>query len=162
MTRAILLAAASFAAIVAAPVSAATVTYTFSGVFDGTVNGNAFNNVAATFTGIGDTANKVFKQDANFVPLSSLVAVDQGGNAYDFGSNFSFWSSQSFGTSGFKTGDDFIAFTGLGNYDNPSNLASTAVSVYYYATSPFSTSGWRRCHQQCGQHHLLRIGRWCS
>lgn len=124
---------------IVAPASAATITYTFTGVFDGTLNGQAFSNTQATFTGIGDTDDVYFQQDANFVPLSSLVAVS-GGTTFDFGSGFNFWSSQSFGTSGFKTGDDFIAFTGLGSYANPSNLATTPVSVYYYATSPFATS----------------------
>ena len=142
MIRATLFAAASLVAVIAVPANAATITYKFAGVFDGTINGNAFQNVAATFTGIGDTANAFFAQDANFVPLSSLVAVvDGSGQTFDFGSNFNFWSSQSVQTSGFKTGDDFIAFRGLGGYNNPSNLATTAVSVYYYATSPFQASG---------------------
>jgi len=142
MMRSILLAAASIAAIAAAPASAQSVTYTFAGVFDCSINGNPFSNVAATFTGIGDASNAFFAQDANFVPLTSLSAnVPATGQTFDFGSGFNFWSSQAFGTSGFKTGNDFIAFTGLGGYSNPSNLANTAVSVYYYATSPFASSG---------------------
>ena len=140
MTKLMLAATVAISGISAATTAnAALVTYTFSGVFDGTINGQGFSNSQATFTGIGDTDNAFFQQDANFVPLSSFTAVS-GGTTYDFGAGFNFWSSQSFGTSGFKTGDDFIAFTGLGNYANPSNLAPTPVSVYFYATQPFASS----------------------
>ncbi len=140
MKRLALLAAASVLAFVA-PASAATITYTLSGLFSGTRAGaGAFTDYAATFTGIGDTSLAFNQQDATFVPLSSLIATGTNGDTFDLGAGYNFWSSPSYAHAGFKTTVDAFAFEGaqLASYDNVSNLAPGSVSLYFSA--PFATS----------------------
>ena len=141
--NAVLAAATAALLLSAAPASAVPITYTLSGLFSGTLDGNAFSNYAATFTGIGDTATRTFKQDANFVTLTSLQAVgDLDGAVYTLTDSYEFFSAPTpFSTAGFKTvgGLDKLAFAGpaLATYDNNSSLATSPVVQYFSA--PFAT-----------------------
>ena len=130
--------AATAAIALVSPALADTITYNFSGTFDG-VNGGPFTNATADFTGIGDTNGAYFFDgDTNItiVPLSSFSAVSSG-TTYTFAPmNFFVNRSQNF--AGFLNQNlsaGFIRFLGtasgaLSGYDGISALPSTGVTFY--------------------------------
>jgi hypothetical protein len=132
---------AALMATTSVPAMAAPIIYTLTGNFSGTANGNSFDLTPVTFTAVGDTEDAFNQQDATFVPLSSFQATGATFGTFDLGSGFNFWSSPSYQTSGYKTGVDFFAFTGLGDYSNTASLAPTAVSFYYFSPDAFTAVG---------------------
>jgi hypothetical protein len=131
----ILALAAASAMVLAAPAMAATITYTLTGNFQGTLNGQAFDTFA-TFTGVGDT--NTF--DGTTVQLSSLKAV-AGGVTYTSLSQGYAFNNQGNGLSGFGTasGFDFLGFTGLSTaYDVNTAIGATPLT-YAYGGQPFPT-----------------------
>lgn len=109
--RRIALTAAAGIALVAGPASAAKITYTVTGQFNGQLNGQTFLSTPVSFTGIGDTDKASSFMGVQSVPLSSLIARS-GGSTYDFGSGFSFHSGGLIG--GFATGQrSFFELIGL-------------------------------------------------
>ncbi|HEX8447849.1 MAG TPA: PEPxxWA-CTERM sorting domain-containing protein [Sphingomonas sp.] len=89
--RLLAMSAVAAATLLAGSASAATITYTVSGNFRGTLAGQSFNT-PAVFTGIGDTNTTQTLLNTTVVPLSSLTALS-GGKTFDFGNAFSFYST---------------------------------------------------------------------
>lgn len=132
---------------IVAPAQAAPITYSLTGSFTG-VNGGEFDNVDATFTGIGET-DDAFALDANttVVPLSSFTA-SAGGLTYTFTTPISFFVNRGDDFAGFLRDDisaGFVRFTstsgaGFTGYDGVSALASTAATFYTdFNTGTFAT-----------------------
>ncbi len=113
-----------------APVSAATIVYSFSGNYSGTTSGNDFSG-SATLTGIGDTSS-LFNPDSNVtaVTLSSLTLTINSMSSIIAGSNV-FFVNRSAGTGGFalSSGGSFrtlLLSSSFLNYDGVSSIASVS------------------------------------
>lgn len=153
-------ASAALIATTAMPAAAAPIFYTITGVFSGSTAGGAFNDVSATFTGIGDTSTAT---TGGFgipsyvaVNLSSFTAFTPGDNhTYTITSPGTFGvykASDLLGPAATQTRLGFI-FDGNGSngialesnayngYSGLTSFATTAGSVYYSAASFDTTEG---------------------
>jgi len=129
--RMIALTAAAGIALAASPASAAKITYTVTGNFTGQLNGQTFRSAAATFTGIGDTANVGSFLGNLYIPLSSLTA-QSGGQSYDFGNAFNFYSNGLIG--GFATGQKSL-FTLIGVFgDAATGTTASTPAAFLFGT----------------------------
>lgn len=133
------LAAGTAALMIPAHAEAATITYTFTGDFTGTLNGSAFSN-AATFTGVGDTDTSSMSGLTQYVALSSLSAVI-GGTSYTILSptNFYLNGADYAGLQFTVTGGGAFSGTGpaLVGYDPLTNLPSTPLTAYFVGPVSF-------------------------
>lgn len=133
-------AALLFSSAIVAPATAATITYTLTGNFQGTLDGQGFD-VFATFTGIADTDGpSTF--GAPFRDLTSLTAVANGVTytSVSTGYFYSFPNRSSGGTGfGTLTNGYFIEFSGINNFDGESDLAPTPVRFDFPANQAFVT-----------------------
>jgi hypothetical protein len=129
---------------IAAPASAAQITYTFTGAFDGTLNGNTFTGSIATFTGVGDTTTVSTNGFSNLVALSSLSAFS-GGTTYNVSTPATFYVNGN-GYAGIAFGDlngDDNYFSGINvallGYDGISNFGPVAIDYTDNVIANFST-----------------------
>jgi len=142
MKRFLAVLAASAAAIISVPAAAAPITYTFTGNFVGTLNGNPFD-VFAEFTGLGNTDDVQTNGFSNYLQLNSLTALS-GGVTYTITDPTWFYINP-FGYAGLEFGafDDSSYFSGQSNsllgYDGISNVGVTPIDYFSGINAPFST-----------------------
>jgi hypothetical protein len=126
------------AASISAPAAAATITYTLSGTFTGTLDGNFFST-DAVFTGVADT-NGPQTYGQEFHDLTSLKAV-AGGVTYNSVNTGYLYTYPNFGSAGFGTLTNgyFVAFNGAFGFDGVSNYAPTPVTGFGAVNQAFVT-----------------------
>lgn len=138
-----LLAAGAAALSLAGAANAATITYTFSGDFTGTLNGQSFAT-PAVFTAVGDTDTLYTQGATRYVNLSSVSAV-AGGTTYNLTTTSQFYLNGGnyaglfFGCCGNGGG----GFSGTGpalvGYDAVSNLPTSPFTLTFAGPVTFNT-----------------------
>jgi hypothetical protein len=122
-----------------APAQAAVMTYTLSGQFAGTINGQAFDT-NAVFTGIGDTNSIVNGGYYSAIRLSSLTAI-AGGVTYTLLGTFNLFNNPGANVAGFQfsTNSDFLDFQSpaFANWTPSKTLSATGVTQF--ALTSFNT-----------------------
>ncbi|MET3826595.1 hypothetical protein ABIC16_002288 [Sphingomonas sp. PvP055] len=115
---------------IAAPAMAAPVIYTFTGSFSG-VNGGEFTDVAATFTGIGDTSTITNNGFSYLTPLTSLSAFGSTVGTFNILSPVSFYVNRN-GYAGLYFSATNSYFSGqnnaLLNYKGDTNFETVPIS----------------------------------
>jgi hypothetical protein len=127
---------------IAAPASAARITYTIDGNFTGLFNGDRFD-LPATFTAIGDT-NRVFltADGSRNVVLSSFVATASTGTFVFQAPSIRFGTNAGYaGIIVNVDGNNPFVFTSgaLANYDAVSALGPISVDYFGSFGGPFQT-----------------------
>lgn len=138
-----MLAAGVAALTIASAANAAPITYTFSGTFEGTLNGQGFNTFA-TFTGTGDTGSLSTQGLTRYVNLDSLFALNNG-TTYNVTTTSQFYLNGAnyaglfFGCCGNGGGGFSGTGPGLVGYDAVSSLATTALTQTFTGPVTFTT-----------------------
>ena len=137
-----LLATTAVALLSAAQADAATITYTFTGDFTGTLAGTPFATTA-TFTGIGDTDDVMTVGGSQRVTLTSLT-VDAAGGPYTVTTTTQFYKNAAdyvglfFGSNG--TGGGSFSGGPIAGYDGLSDLPTTALDQTFGSFAFFTTN----------------------
>ncbi|MCU6456053.1 PEPxxWA-CTERM sorting domain-containing protein [Sphingomonas sp. A2-49] len=138
-----MLAAVAAVATLATPAMAVPITYTFTGTFSG-VNGGAFSDVDATFTGVADTDNILTNGYSYYTQLSSLQAVSPTAGTFNI-TDPSYFYINGDGYAGLVFNDLYgdSYFSGnngaLLGYDGKSSIGPVAINYFSGINATFNT-----------------------
>ena len=126
-----------------APAQAATLTLTYTGQFQGTLNAQPFD-VFASFTGIGDTDDVQFNGFSYNLQLESLTALSGGVTYTITDPTFAYVNIFGFAGLEFGTFDDTNFFSGdneaeLAGYDFSSDVGPVAINYFNPIVASFNT-----------------------
>lgn len=136
MNMIIKLFAIAAAALIAAPASAAMITYTLTGTGSGTIDGVAFSNQSFTVSGVGDTDDIYLVASNPSLPAVPLTppSITIGGVAGTISGSTMFFASQTLQAAGFAR--PFFSFFDFSNaafasYDLAGALGPTSVELFF-------------------------------
>jgi len=139
MKKLILAALMAATSTLAVPAAATPIVYTFTGLFSG-VNGGPFTDVAATFTGTGDTSAISNNGFSYLTPLTSLSAFGAAVGTFNITSPVDFYINKN-GYAGLYFSDSNSYFSGqnasLLSYQGSTGVSPVAIS---YNENPYSAS----------------------